>query len=185
MDLVEAVTATCAVTGTEFTDFSLSLIVTELRQYPPAAVEEALARCRRECRRITLADILDRMPGQHPKPEEAWAIVARGLGNEWVSIVWTDEMREAFAVANALSGDSVAARMAFKESYADLVSRARAQRRAPVWSVSLGYDQHGRELAVTEALEKNRISQAQAAKLLPPSEPVLPEVLALVQQVTK
>lgn len=190
MDLIESISVTYELIGQALSDAALKGLAQELRRYPEPAVLEALARCRRECRKLTLADILDRVPGGHPGAEEAWAIVSsaigpRGLEREDVSIVWTDEMREAFGVALPLGSDTVAARMAFKECYAKLVSTARAQRRSPSWSVSLGYDPHGREVAVQQALSKNQISQAQAARLLPPGDVVVPGVQALLEQIAK
>jgi hypothetical protein len=185
MDLLEAVTVTFELVGQAVSDASLKAIVQELVRYPEADVLEALTRCRRECRKLSLADILDRIPGQHPKPEEAWALVSRCLVNEQVSVVWTDEMREAYGVAAALADDPVAARMAFRESYSELVSRARAKNQAPTWTVSLGTDPAGRELALQEAVKKNQISQAHAAALVPHLEPVSPAVQALITQVGK
>jgi len=181
----QAVLVTCELVGQTMTDAAIEGMVAELSRYPEASVMEALLRCRRELRRLTLADILDRLPGQHPGPEEAWGLVSRCLANEQVSIVWTEEMREAYGTAAALASDPVAARMAFKEVYSKLVSTARAQRRSPSWSVSLGYDPHGRELALSEAVQKNQISQEHAARLLPSGGVVAPEVLALVEQLSK
>jgi hypothetical protein len=184
-DVGKAVIVTCELVGQTLSDAAIEGIVAELSRYPEASVMEALLRCRRELRRLTLADILDRVPGQHPGPEEAWGLVSRCLANEQISIVWTEEMREAYGTAAALASDPVAARMAFKEVYSKLVSTARAHRQSPAWSVSLGYDPHGRELALTEAVQKNQISQDHAARLLPSVSAVAPEVQALVEQLSK
>lgn len=190
MDLVEAVGLTYELIGQEISDAALKSVVQELSRYPAAASLEALARCRRECRKLTLADILDRLPGGYPGAEEAWAIVSsaigpRGLEREDVSIVWTDEMREAFGVALSLGSDKVAARLAFKEAYAKRVSIARANHQRPCWSVSLGYDPKGREVAVQQALSRSHISQEHAARLLPPGDVVAPDVQALIEALAK
>lgn len=185
MDLLDAVVLTYELAGQSLSDASVKGLVLELSAYPEASVIEALARCRRELRKVTLADILDRLPGQHPQAEEAWALVARGLNNEQVSLVWTEAMREAFAVASALARDPIAARMAFKESYQELVGRARAGGQAPMWSVCLGYDPHGRVVAIEDAVRRNQISQQQADRLLPHCAPVDPSVLALVESIGK
>lgn len=189
-EIGQAVLVTCELVGQTMTDAAIEGMVAELSRYPEASVMESLLRCRRELRRLTLADILDRLPGQHPGAEEAWAIVSsaigpRGLEREDVSIVWTDEMREAFGVALPLGSDKVAARMAFKECYAKLVSTARAQRRSPSWSVSLGYDPHGREVALAEAVRRNQISQQHAASLMPCLAAPVAEVQALLEQIAK
>lgn len=156
MTLIEAVKATYAVIGQSMTDTELAMVVSDLSLYPADGVLAALARCRRELKRITLADILARLPGGHPGVEEAWALVSKALGNEAVSIVWTDEMREAMGVAMALADDAVAARMAFKEVYTRAVSESRAAGCRPQWTVSLGADPHGRALAQHEAANLNR-----------------------------
>lgn len=190
--VVQAVLVTCELIGQQISDAAVQAMVDELSRYPEGDVLESLSRCRRELRTrvLTMSDVLDRLPGGHPGVEEAWAIVSaaigpRGLEREDVSIVWTHEMREAFGVALPLGSDKVAARMAFKEVYTQRVSAARANRLAPKWSVSLGYNPQGRELAVQQALINNRISQEHAARLLPPGNVVAPEVLALVEQLSK
>lgn len=184
-ELGQAVLVTCELVGQTMTDAAIEGIVAELSRYPEASVMESLLRCRRELRRLTLADILDRLPGQHPGTEEAWALVSRCLSNEQISIVWTDEMREAYGVASALASDPVAARMAFKECYSKLVSTARAQRRSPSWSVSLGYDPHGREVALAEAVQRNQISLQHASSLMPCLAAPVAEVQALLEQIAK
>ena len=183
MTITEAVKGTYATVGQENTDIQLAMVVDELANYPVAAVLAALARCRRELRKLTLADILDRLPGGHPGPEEAWALVSRCLNNEQVSIVWTDEMRAAYAIAAALAKDPMAARMAFKESYSVRVSEARARRESPAWSVSLGFDPQLRELACQEAVHKNQLSAQHVARLVSSSEPISESTLALIHQV--
>lgn len=190
--VVQAVLVTCELIGQQISDAAVRAMVEELSKYPESDVLESLSRCRREVRTrlLTMSDVLDRLPGSHPGAEEAWAIVSaaigpRGLEREDVSIVWTDEMREAFGVALPLGEDKVAARMAFKEAYTARVSVARANRQRPQWAVSLGYDPQGREVAVQQALSKKQISQVQAARLLPPGGVVAPEVLALVEQLGK
>lgn len=165
MTLTEAVKGTYAVIGQSMTDMELAMIVSDLSAYAPDAVMTALTRCRRELKRITLADIIDRLPGGHPGPEEAWAIVSKTLGDESVSIALTNEMARASAVSSSLANDPVAARMAFKECYVKLVSEARIKQQPPKWIVSLGWDTNGRDLAKMEA--ENRNKQAQLNPSLP------------------
>lgn len=183
MTLAEAVKGTYAAVGQEMTDMQLALTVADLSEYPPENVLMALTRCRRELRRISLADILDRIPGGRPGVEEAWAIVSQTLKNEQVSIVWTDEMRIASGVAAMLASDPIAARMAFKEKYTELVHLARVEQVPITWTVSLGWEKAGREVALQEAVQKNQISAAHAARLLPPPDMAeeLPAVQSLAQ----
>jgi hypothetical protein len=181
--LLEALAVLTELTGTEWSAPTVRVIERELLGYPESDVLQALRRCQVELRgRVTLADILDRLPSQHPGVEQAWSLMAKVLGNEQVSICWSEEMREAYGAAAPLAGDPVAARMAFKEVYMRLVSEARAKRRLPSWSVSLGYDKALREECVREASRKNLISQVQTAKLLA-HDPPAPEALKLLEQV--
>lgn len=188
--IVQALTVAFQFVGQAMPDAALEEMALDLAAYAEADVLAALKRCRSELKVIRYGDVLDRIPGGHPGAEEAWAIVAaaigpRGLEREDASIVWTDEMRDAFGVALALGSDQVAARMAFKEVYAQRVSAARANRQRPQWAVSLGYDPHGRAVAVQQALSKNQISQEYAARLLPHAEAVAPDVQALLEQIGK
>ena len=111
-----------------------------------------------------------------PGAEEAWASAFRAT-DEAVTVVWTAETAEAFGVVRplVLAGDEVAARMAFKESYARLVSEAR-ERRVPVsWSATLGHDTAARNVALLQHVEAGRLS----ADLMLDAPVGLDEVLAL------
>lgn len=100
-----------------------------------------------------------------PGTEEAWSMLPK---DEYTSIVWSDEMRIAFGVAAPLMHeDRIAARMAFKEKYESLVKQARSNAVGVKWSVSYGIDKQGREAAIKEAMDKNRISISTAQKMLP------------------
>lgn len=88
-----------------------------------------------------------------PDDNEAWAIAIRSK-DERETVVWTDEMAEAFRRAGPLieSGDEVGARMAFKDAYKRLVEDARASNRPANWSVSSGWDAQLRQIAVQSAV---------------------------------
>lgn len=163
--LLELLAVLSEVTGTEWSKPTVQVIERELQAYPEAEVLKAISRCIAECsKRVTLADILDRIPSQHPGVEQAWALVSKVMNNEEISICWTEEMREAYGVAAPLANDAVAARMAFKEAYQRLVGEARAQRRLPAWSVSLGFNKALREECLREAEKKNLLTHAYAAR---------------------
>lgn len=167
MTLTMAVKATYEVLGQDVSDLAILTIVEELEGYPIGEVMTALTRCRKELRKLTLADILDRLPTGHPGVEEAWSVVSALLGNEEASIVWTDEMREAYGAAAPLRDDLVAARMAFKEVYAKAIGQARAERRKVSWKVSLGLDPHGRQAAIEKAVALGQLTDEHARKLIP------------------
>ena len=181
--LLEALAVMAELTGTEWSKPTIKVIEKELSAYPENDVLLAIRRCQGELRhRVTLADILDRIPSQHPGVEEAWAQVSKVMNNEQVSIVWTEQMREGFGAAVAVQDDKIAARMAFKEVYTRAVSEARGNRSLPTWSVSLGYDPGMRADCVREAQRKNLISQVYAAKLLA-YDPPTDEAVKLIGEV--
>jgi hypothetical protein len=142
--ILDALAVACELTGTELTPAAIRAMLTDLSGYAPDQVLAALARCRRELKgRLTLAAIIDRLDDGRPGPQEAWAMIPT---DEQDSVVWTDEMAEAYGLAAPLlaDGDRIAARMAFLEAYQAAVHRARAERRPPRWFPSLGMDPRGR-----------------------------------------
>lgn len=177
MTLTMAVKATYEVLGQDASDLAILTIVEELEGYPEADVFVALTRCRKELRKLTLADILERMPTGHPGVEEAWGVVSTLLGNEDASVVWTGEMAEAYGVAAPLKHDLVAARMAFKEAYGKAMGQARAEKRKVSWRASLGLDPHGRQAVIEQAVALGRLPMAHAQKLIP--DFTMPEKVAL------
>lgn len=135
----------------------------------------------------SIAEILDacRAMDGRPDAEAAWAVVARSLNDEGVTVVWTEEMAAAFGVALGLQNDRVAARMAFKEAYERLVREARA-RGVPVrWMASLGHDVGGREGPLMAAVKEGRLTADQVVGLLPHRADPSPEVRALFERQSK
>ncbi len=179
MTLVEAIKVTYAMVGQDISDLQLAMTAEKLKGYPLPAVMIALSCCQDQLRKITFTDILDRLPGGHPGPEEAWAIVSRGMNNEALTLVWTDEIREAYGVALGVGDDPVGARMAFKEYYVHAVNRARNEGKSPNWSVSQGSDKADRERAILEGVKLGRLSAPYAQRLLP--HPDDPQTIALLE----
>ena len=181
MKIQDALIATFAAVGQDMPDVAVAMMTKDLSGYAAVDIGTALSRCRKELRRITLADILDRIPGGHPGVEEAWSIVAKTLNDESASIVWTDEIRTAYGAANDLRDDPIAARMAFREVYSRLVAESRDQKKPLNWTASLGTDVYGRESALQLAVEKKRLSAQYVAGLLPHLDAPAPQVLALIE----
>lgn len=138
----------------------------DLVEYPEPQVLSALARCRKELRTFpTIADIIARIEDGRPGPEEAWAMIPK---DEESSIVWTEEMEGAFAIARELlKEDPVAARMAFREAYIRIIAEARAQRRMAKWTPSFGTNILGRVEALRAAIEHGRLTEQKAQTLIP------------------
>jgi hypothetical protein len=88
--------------------------------------------------------------------------------DEYQTVVWTDEMAEAWGAARPLlASDEIAARMTFREVYTKLVIAARREHRPPRWWPSLGHDVLGRDGPLREAVAKKRLTAAHVQKLLP------------------
>ena len=168
--LVKAVTATAEVMGAELSIEGARMFCFDLSEYPEAAVLAALTRCRREVTgKLTLAAVIARIDDGRPGPDEAWAMIPR---TEDETVVWTDEMAQAWGAAQPLlvAGDAVAARMTFREAYTRIVTKARSERKFPTWFASLGLDKNGREGPIRDAITKGRIGYTHGMSLLPPPE---------------
>lgn len=104
--------------------------------------------------------------GNHLSADEAWAIVPK---SEAETVVWTNEMADAFAIAYPLidDGDMIGARMAFRSAYERICENSRMMQLPVRWKVCLGYDKARVEPAVTKAVQQCRISQDHAKKYIP------------------
>ncbi len=110
-----------------------------------------------------------------PAVEEAWAKAMRSA-DEFETVVWTDEMAQAWGEVAPLfaKGDKVGARMAFKDVYARLVDAARRVRRPVNWSTALGFDMERRTLALAAATHAGIAYE-------PPDAPRLGEAMLLLE----
>lgn len=165
-NLLKAIAVTAELTGTELSVDAARMMVEDLSQYPAELVLKALTKCRRELKtRMSLADVISRIDDGRPGAEEAWAMIPK---DESGSVVWTEEMAEAYGIASPLinEGDTVQARMAFTETYRDRCAKARDAGIPVRWSPSLGHDHHGREQVLLDAVGKGRLTAAHVEKLL-------------------
>lgn len=167
IELIQALAATAELCGTSLSEPAAKLLIADLADFDQRSVLTALSKCRRELKgRLTLAEIVSRIDDGRPGVEEAWAMLPR---DEDATVVWTQEMSEAAALANPLieEGELVAARMAFKEAYLRLIAEAREARRPVKWSVSLGHSVVGRRTALLKAVAARRITADHACGLIP------------------
>lgn len=131
----------------------------------------------------TPADIVAQIEGLaaddgRPGADEAWAM-AVAARDEDTTVVWTEEMQEAWGVATMVMdlGDEVGARMAFKDAYNRLVDEARRSRKQPIWQLSLGHDSQGRREAIERAVQAGRLPPSTLEGLPAPAS----EAVALLE----
>lgn len=189
-DLIKAIAVLAELTNKNLSIDAARVLAKQLGRYPHRQVIAALNRCMTELKFFpTVSEVIDRLEDGHPGVEEAWAMIPK---SEDGSVVWTDQMAEAFGVARQLLvDDEIGARMAFKECYLKLLAKARLEGKPPKWTPSFGYEKSGREAAVRETLDKHRIDYGHALQMLPDIEsqqstgrPAI-EVTKLLQQMPK
>lgn len=176
VELSRTLIATYEIMGAQCGSAAIRLMVEDLCAYTVPEVSSALARCRRELKgRMTLSDVLDRIPSANPflPANEAWALALTSI-DEHETVVWTDEMAAAMGDARPILsvGDKVGARMAFISSYERRVDAAKSSGCLPRWSASLGQDPARRQTAIEDALSAGKISAESARGLLPSPERV-------------
>lgn len=125
----------------------------------------------------TIARILQANDG-HPGPEEAWAMVAKALTDESVTIIETDEIAHAFGIALQLSDSPIQARMAFVEAYKAAVQESRRKGVKPNWWPSVGSDKNQRSPAIEQAVRLGRLSK-EALLMIPTPDHGMAPVIAV------
>lgn len=166
-DLLQAIAVTAELTGTALSEGAAKVLSMDLSVYPEDQVLGALRRCRRELKgRLTIADVVGRLEDGRPGPEEAWAMLPRGEG---ASVVWTEEMAQAYYAAAPLmnEGDMIAGRVAFKEAYIAACTKSRDESKRVQWQANLGHDPQLRASVIGEAVRLGRLSIEQANVMLP------------------
>lgn len=166
VEVLKALAVTVELTGGEISQAAARVLADDLEGYPDEQVLGALKRIRLDGVKVTVGNIIARLDDGRPGVEEAWAMLPRG---EEGSCAMTDEIAEAMGIAAPLiaEGDTVAARMAFKEAYAAACARAREAKRPAKWFLSLGSDAAGREAAAIEAVRKGRLQIEHAIQYVP------------------
>ncbi|MDB5794136.1 MAG: hypothetical protein JWR25_515 [Noviherbaspirillum sp.] len=167
---VESIILTSEICGNALSPAAARLLASDLSAFDEAAVLNALARCRLELHGpLKVSDIIVRIDDGRPGADEAWALIPR---SELASVVWTEEIAQAWGAASALleADDVAGARAVFDDVYATAVLQARIKRQAVRWMPSLGSDAASRESVLVEAVKKGRLSAAQVEHLLPSAE---------------
>lgn len=159
--LMEELGATMELSGQQIRPAALALLASDLAHIEKPLLRVALARIRAEHKGAiltgTVLQYVDHAMGRM-LPAEAYAL-ALSSADDSATIVWTNEIADAWAVAAPLlrAGDKFGARQAFIESYGRITGEARAQRQLPRVQVSLGHDTEGRARALQEAITAGRL----------------------------
>lgn len=180
--VLEAIAVTAELCGRTFSPAAAAVFAADLDGYPEPAVLAALSRCRKEVKGVlSLQDVISRLDDGRPSADEAWALLPF---DEETTVVWTEEMCQAWGVALPLvnEGDRVAARMAFKDSYQRSVSEARDQRKPAKWSASIGHDKQARDAVLLSAVQKGRLP-APHVKALLANQQVTPALQSILNKV--
>lgn len=179
--VLEALAVTAELLSMTLSPAAARALAMDLDGIPEHAILAALVRCRRELRpgSFCVAAVLQRIEDGRPGVEQAWAMLPQG---ESQTVVWTDEMVLAWGVAKPLldDGERVAARMAFKEAYTDLVARNRDSRIPARWSASIGTDKAEAERVISEAVQAGKLPAPYAALLLPYQAPPAPSIAGML-----
>lgn len=182
-DIVKAITVTAELTGAAMSGAAVAVMAKDLAaQHSEEAILKALTRCRRELSRpLTAGAVFERLEQSDGRPtsDEAWAI-ALDARDEALTVVWNDEICEAFALARPVleAGDKIGARMAFRDAYERVIRNRREAGKTPAWSASLGWDSSQRTSALMKAESIGLLSSTVVAALLPaPSGGVIERAL--------
>ena len=168
-EFAEFIASIFEIYSAKITPASIMIWTNMMNNYPFSVIKDALLH---HVQHSTFApkpaDMINFIKSKDGRPsaDEAWAMIPR---NEYVSAVLTQDMLTAMAAAQPLlnEGDQVAARMAFKDSYNNLVNEARNKCTPIAWFPSLGEDKNGRESVITEAIRLGRITEEHGKKMLP------------------
>ncbi len=110
-----------------------------------------------------MSDVLARIDDGRPNVEKAWALVQSG---EDATIVWTEEMRDAWGIARLVQDDKFTAPRCFREEYLKLITESRSSKRPVKWEISLGQDKAQREAAIQDAIRRGWITDERASQYI-------------------
>lgn len=172
--LLEALAATAELMGQQLSPNAAAMMVNDLKEYNPTLINEALACLRKDTKaRFSIGWIIEKIEsltvGGRPSPDEAWAMIPK---DEHTSAVISNEMAHALRTAQPLidDGDKIAARMAFKDAYTNIVNFNKQHGIKTEWFPSLGFDKVGHMPALADAVRAGRLSKDHALGLIAPEE---------------
>lgn len=154
------------VNGKLFSKAAMTALFEDFESYPLEIINKALVYHRRNNKYAPSSnDIIELLSPKattlHIGAEEAWAIALQSF-DERLPIVLTKEILEAKATVQGIydSGDSIGARMAFKEIYNRILLTANEVK----WFVTQGDDKSLTESCVKQAVDMGRLPKGTEAK---------------------
>lgn len=181
--LVDQLAATSELLGQQMSMTAAAMLAEDLAEYSRPVLAAALKRVRTECAgKLTPKVIIEAIDAAMGRPgaNEAWATALSAM-DERNTVVWTDEMAQAWEVARPVvqGGDEIGGRMAFKDAYERLVRAAREERRTPVVMVSVGWDAELRAAGVEKAAKLGYVPAGAEVAYLPMPKPAIDPLLLL------
>lgn len=148
------------------------MYASDLEAYSPAEINQAWKTYRMALGNNKMPkpfQLIQFVQDGHPTAQESWAMIPR---DESASVIWSDEMRAAYSIAEPLirEGNVSGAFFAYREEYEKQINQARALRKKPRWSPSFGDYKPGRDAALITAIERGRITPEKAVSLYPELE---------------
>lgn len=167
--LIKALGVTAEAMGQQLSPAGLLLMADDLISYGVDSVLQALVLVRKECQKLNVKNVIDRIQTSDIRPgsDEAWATAILAM-DEMETVVWTDEAAQAFNVARPLleRNDAIGARMAFRDAYERLCKKAQIENIKPNWHASLGWDAENRKKVLESAEKQGRLSNSYVSSFL-------------------
>jgi len=160
--IIQILGATIEAMGQTPSASALELMANDLSDYPTNEIEAAASKLRRTGGRFSLASLVAMMSGGWIGANEAWSTFPK---TEAETGIVTQQAMTAWNAASELfeSGDSVAARMAFIETYNRVVAEGPVK---PEYTVTLGHDVKQRAGVIKKGLDSGLLTHEQASKYL-------------------
>ena len=146
--------------GSKLTDGALAIVFKVLEPFDLGDIKKALALHLAENKFSPKpADIIELInrsnPDGHPGADEAWAIAIEMMSED-ATVITTEQINTACPNATKIynDGDSVGARMAFRQAYEPLVKAAREEGVPAIWFPSLGHDSGQRKSVIMGGIQQ-------------------------------
>jgi len=162
----ELINVCASIYSKELTNAALAAFYEMLKDYEISDIDKAFYRHMKTSKFFpTPADIIEYLPGDqnHMGADQAWGIALKSF-DEAQTVVMTMEIANARDACLEIyhSGDTTAARMAFRDAYNDVIKLSGK----PEYFVSPGWDKQNRSIEVRLAIDRGYIKYEKGKKYL-------------------